>query len=234
MKTTNTNIKTQTTVPLDFLYSDDPVILDRGIRESIRGIALLVLTTGLGLVKIKADKLFIGLGFKNLTAYIEDLAKTTNHDRATVFSWLKIGETYIKYRTELDEIGFNEGDGVTKLVNLEKALMTRGKKEVFDNLKKMSQRDFRVYANSGRAKAKGKPVFWEIRGNILFINGQRAIILNTHLNERTAAMLRKAICMVCRALEKDGVIVAVHLRNLKELRRFTPKALRLRERIQRG
>ena len=217
---------------LAYLGSDDPAEIDYGIQNTIRGMGLSILAIGLGLAKIKADKLFIPLGHRNITAYIENLSKTTKSDRSNIFNWLRIGQTYLKYREELEKIGFTEAEGPTKLAHLERALAASPKDEVFYNLMTMSLREFKAYARSSRAETPGKVPFWEIRGNILYIEGQRAIILNGSLGEKNTGMLRSAIRAACRALERNGVIVAVHLNSLREARRFRPMARRARARIQ--
>ena len=209
-----------------------PVEIDRGIRETIRGLGLSVLAIGLALVRVKAEKIFLELNFRNLTAYIEDLARESKYDRATVFCWLKIGETWLKYREELQDMGYNEGNCPTKLAFLEKALEKRPRDEVFDNLLIMSFRDFRAYARGEKEKGKGKVPFWEIRGNILYIEGQRAIIMNRSLGGRNTRMLIKAMKAACRALEQNGYLVAVHLNSPEEMRRFRVKAKRLRARMR--
>ena len=218
----------------DFLGSSDPAVIDHGIRGTIKGIGASILATGLGLAKIKAEKLFSELGFKNITAYIEDLSKTYKYDRGNIFSWLKIGETYIKYRKELDDIGFTEGDSPTKLPFLEKALAIRPKEEVFDNLMIMTSKEFKVYARNKVSDKNKKVPFWEMHGNILFIEGRRAVIINTELGERNFKMLAAALRAACRALEKKGYLVAVHLRTLKEQRRFMVIARRGRAKMRKG
>ena len=117
-------------------------------------------------------KIFLELNYRNLTTYIEDLAKSTKNDRGNVFNLLKIGETYLKYREELEKIGFTSSDGTSKLPYLERALAKGEKKEVFDNLKNMTLRKFKAYTKSSDAKIVEDAVPWEIRGNILYIKGQ--------------------------------------------------------------
>ena len=219
--------------PLDYADSNDPVELDRGVRSAIRGVGLSILTISLTLARIKSEKLFLDLGWKNMTAYIEGLSKDTKSDRGNVFSWLKIGETYIKHRDELEKIGFSSGDSPTKLPYLERALENAPKEEVYNKLMTMSVRDFKKFAKSGKEKSVEAPPFWEIRGNILYIEGKRAIILNTNLGSSTTNMLLSAIGAACRALERKGYLVAVHLKTWKEVELFEHPARRIRSMIQR-
>ena len=210
----------------------EPEKLDRDIRDTIRGVGLSILSIALGLAKIKREKLFTALGFKNITAYIEDLAKSTKNDRGNIFSWLKIGETYIKYHDDLEKIGYTEGDSPSKLAYLEKALAHAPKEEVYDKLLTMTYRKFKAFAKSGGQLNKEEEPLWEIRGNILYIKGQRAIILKKDLEEQVNNMLLGAIRAACRALEKKGVIAVVHLKNQRDMRLFIPRARKLRARIE--
>ena len=223
-----------TTIDNDLGYagSDDPVELDRGVRNTIRSVSLSILTIGLTLARIKAGKLFLELGCKNITAYIEGLSKDTKSDRGNIFSWLKIGETYIKYRDDLEKIGFSNDDGPTKLPYLEKALEKAPKQEVFDKLMLMSQRQFKAFAKSNKEKSEEAPPLWEIRGNILYMKGQRAAIINRNLGRRKTKLLMGALRAACRAIERRGCLVAVHLRNWDEVEQFEPAAKRIRSRIQ--
>ena len=219
-------------IDLEYSNSDDPLVLDRGVRDTIRGVGLSILTIGLTLARIKSEKLFSALGFKNITAYIEGLSKDTKSDRGNVFSWLKIGETYIKYRDELEKIGFSNGDGPTKLPYLERALEKGPRQEVFDKLMLMSLRQFRAFSRSNKENKGEAQPSWEIRGNILYMKGQRAAIINRNLGRVKTNMLFGVLRAACRALERKGCLVAVHLINWNEVELFEPEAIRIRSMIQ--
>ena len=220
-----------------FLGSEDPVKLDQGIRDTIRGVGHSILCIGIGLVRMKSEKYFIKLKYKNMSAYINGLAKDLKMDTSSIYNRLRIGKTYLKYREELENIGFDAGDGVSKLPYLERALAKRPKEEVFLSLMAMGQREFMDYA---RSQPGEKPVSdknlkfqkWELRGYILYIDGKRAIILNKDLDEKTIRMLLAAMRASCRALEREGVILAVHLNNNEELRRFARIAKRERKKMR--
>ena len=220
-------------ISLDYIDAQDPGELHQGIRDTILGIGQLVLAIGLALVRVKKEALFLEFNCRNLTAYIEELARETKHDRGTIFNWLKIGETWLKYREDLEKIGFSDRDGPTKLAFLERALAHKPKNEVFDNLLIMSHRDFKVYSRKIEDSAKKKVPYWEIRGNILYIEGKRAAIINRNLGERALDMLIRALEAACMALERDGYILAVHLNSHKEMMHFWAAAKRLKKRIQR-
>jgi len=48
---------------LDYIYSDNASDIDKGIRDTIKGVRLSILAMGMGLAKLKAKGLFIDLKF---------------------------------------------------------------------------------------------------------------------------------------------------------------------------
>ncbi|MDR1249401.1 MAG: hypothetical protein LBK63_08885, partial [Treponema sp.] len=96
---------------LDYANSDDALELDQGIRETIKGIRLSILAIGIGLAKIKAQGLFIDLKYHSMAQYIESLCDEFQMVRSGLHNWLYIGEAYLKYRKELDKVGFSDEDG---------------------------------------------------------------------------------------------------------------------------
>ena len=92
----NTPVPLAGSVALDYAGSDVAAEIDRGIRETIKGIRISVLAMGLGLANIKAKGLYRDLGCLTITQYINKLSSDTKMDRCNIFSWLRIGETYLK------------------------------------------------------------------------------------------------------------------------------------------
>jgi len=217
---------------LDYVNSDDPAEIDNGIRDTIKGFRLSVLAMGLGLVKIKSNKLFIKLGYKNMTKYLEGLSEDTKTERSSIYNWLSIGEAYIKYKNELDTIGFSDSDSPTKLPYLKRALAVREKQEVFGSIKKMSLREFINFSKGEIIEPPADMPYVNINGNIVYIEGKRAIILNKDLGRKTSAYFQKVINVACEALEKGGVIVPIYVRNMKEARRLQRAAERMKAKIR--
>ena len=205
---------------LDYINSEDPAEIDAGIRETIRGIHFSILAMGLGLVKIKTRRLYKSLGYSSMGEYIASVSNETKMDRSNIYRWLKIGEAYLKYRTELEESGFSESHGPVKLRFLEQALTTGSKEEVFDNIKNMSLREFIDFAKGGGAELSGDMPLVFKKGNVIYIRGKRAIIVNKNLGGRTTNYFMKVIAAACEALEKGGRIMPVFLRNKREEERF--------------
>ena len=204
----------------DYVNSDDVIEIDMGIRNTIMGVRLSILTMGLGLAKIKAKGLYKDLGFRSMLEYIDSLSIDTKMNRSGIYNWLTIGEAYIKHKTELEQIGFNESDGPTKLPYLERALALRQKEEVFDNVKNMSLRDFIDFAKGERADASAEAPHIIIKGNIVYIRGKRAIIVNKNLGRKTTDYIMEILQVACQALEKGGHIMPIFLRNKRDTKRF--------------
>jgi len=213
-------------IALDYIKSDNAAEIDKGIRETIKGIQVSVLTMGLGLANMKAKSLYKDLGFNNLTQYIQQLSNETKMDRSNIFSWLRIGEAYIRYQSELEQIGFCDSNGPTKLSYLDRALKMNEKQEVFDNIKNMSLREFKTFSKG--QTLSGNPVRkrdrWKInvRGNSIYMDGKLAIILSKKIDPRVSEYFMKVIRVMCEALEKERVMLPVLLRNLREVDRFWP------------
>jgi len=219
---------------LDYLDSSDPVKIDQGIRDTIRDIRASTLVMGIALARVKSEKIYLKLNFKSMYAYIMSLCKEEGIERSKVYRRLCLGEIYLKYRNELETIGFSDRDSLTKLHYLERALVTGEKKETFENLKNMSHRDFMEYAGSAKQEKTGDTELSEIRGNTVYLDGKKAIIINKNLDDWETDFILKAAQVIYRAKKRRGVIVAVHLRNSKEADLFAIEAERIRAEIQGG
>ena len=217
-------------VPLDFIESGDAVEIDRGIRESIRGIRLSILAMGLGLAKIKENSLYKYLGCNSLTQYIQRLSDETKMDRSNIFSWLRIGEAYIRYKSDLEQIGFSDSDGPTKLSYLNRALEKNEKEEVFGNIKNMSLREFKSFSKGQTMNDTFTGNRWvvTIRGNSIHVNNKLAVITSKKIEPRVSSYFKEVLAIACEALEKEGMIVPVFVRNRRDARRFKEAVYRLK------
>ena len=234
---------------------DDPKRLHQSILETVKIIEYSILYIGLGLVKIKMDKLYKELGFKNMSAYVQHLVEVSQRNRSSIYKWLQIGEIYIKYRGKLEEIGFTSKNSPTKLPYLERALKKKPVKEVYDNIMIMTQREFANFAKTGEYARDTLPNnFQEITdittesveetvietseitnddwGYIFSYRDQTAVKVNKKLGKRALGMLLSSINMALNALNRRGFVVAVHLDNYREYRRFGPIAKEAREKMR--
>ena len=228
----------QAAIPLDYADSTDAFEIDRGIRNSIRGIQLSILAMGIALANLKAGKLFIKLGYRNISAYITHLSGEYRMDRSTIHNWLYIGEAYIKYRSELEQIGFHDGDGPAKLYYLDRAIAVNNREEVFQTLKDMTVKEFASYAK-GEKKGGAEDddsTRWIVaeKGNSFYVNGKLAIIISSKMNKKAAAYFKKVIRTTCEALENEGHILPVFLKSRRDVIRFAPEVERLKRQMKLG
>ena len=207
-------------IPLDYAVSDNAVVIDRGIRETINGIRFSILAMGLGLAKIKAKNLFRELKYKNMTSYIRKLCEDTGMDRSSIYRWLSIGEAYLKFRSELEQVGFCDSDGLYKLPFLERALETHQEQEVFDNIKTMSVREFTDFSKTPAENKTTNSPFVTVRNHRVFVDGRLAVKINRRLDKRSYIFFRKLIREGGRAMEEGEVILPVRLHSMDEAQRF--------------
>jgi hypothetical protein len=119
---------------------------------------------GIALAKLRAQGYYKDLGFKSIRAYLLNLSDTSSYDFTSLKRWLRIGEAYVKYKDELEKIGFTASDGSTKLNYLERALAIHKKEEVFRHIKTMTFRDFYDYSNTLSPDSEGKRLSWKSAG----------------------------------------------------------------------
>ena len=210
--------------------------IDRGIRDTINGIRASILAMGMGLARIKAEGLYRELNCRSMMEYIDRLCDDTKMYRGSIYNWLYIGEAYIKYRKDLEQVGFSDSDGPSKLPYIDRALEVNQKQEVFDNIKNMSVRDFVSFAKIKKEAAVGaspgdKPVF-TVRGNNFYLDGNLAVIVSKKLEQKTSAYLKKVINAACKALEEGEVILPVRLRSMREARLFADTVERLKTQMR--
>ena len=219
-------------ISLDYAYSDTADEIDTGIRETIKGIRVSILAMGLGLAKIKAKGLYIDLNCGSMNQYVEKLCDETKMDRSSIFNWLNIGEAYIKYKNDLERIGFNDDDGPTKLPYIDRALETKGKQEVFKNIKDMSVREFKSFSRAGDDDEEDKSKKITVRDNEVYIGKTLAIQISDKLDARTRAYFKKIILIAGEAMHEGEVVLPVRLYDMDELRKFEPVIRKMKKEMR--
>jgi len=207
---------------LNYAYSNVVAEIDQGIRDTIKGIRLSILAMGIGLARIKEKRLYVDLNFRSMNKYIEQLCMENKMERSSIFNWLSIGEAYLKYRSDLEKIGFNDDDGPTKLPYIDRALEKKQKQEVFDNIKTMSVREFKAFSSTKDEDVTEARSRIHVQGNEVYIGGRRAITLSEDLDRKTCAYFTKVILTAGKAIEEGGIMLPVHLRDMDEVRRLKP------------
>jgi hypothetical protein len=216
---------------LDYANSDDAVEIDQGIRETIKGVRLSILAMGIGLAKIKARGLYVDLHHHSMAKYIESLCDEFQMERSGLHNWLYIGEGWLKYRKDLEKVGFSDEDGPTKLPYVGRALAIYQKKDVFRAVKDMSLRQF-ISFSRGEEPPPPQESDIKVRGNRVYIGDHLAVTLDEGLDSRTRSSLEGVIVEAGRALEAGEVLYATRLYDMGELRRFQRAAERLKKELR--
>jgi hypothetical protein len=215
---------------LDYANSDNAEEIDAGIRETIKGVRLSILAMGLGLARFKAKGLFIDLNYHSMNDYLERLCEDMNIERSTAHNWLYIGEAYTKYRKELERVEFSDANGPTKLPYVDRALELYEKREVFNNIIKMSLREFRDYSNG--EKAASLPSKIKVVGNKLFVGKKLAITFAPELDAKTRRYLADINVKAGEALQSGEVLYMTSLYDMEELRRFERGAEKMKKEMR--
>ena len=205
-------------IELDYAYSNKAEEIDKGIKDTIKGIRLSILAMGIGLARIKENGLYTDLNFRSMNGYIEQLCSENKMDRSSMFNWLSIGEAYLRYQNDLKKIGFNDGDGPTKLAYIDRALEANKKQEVFKNIKNMSVREFKVFSKGETEEEINKTKKITARKNEIFIGNKQAVTLSAELDTKTFNYLKKIILVAGEALEEGEVILPIRLYDTEELK----------------
>lgn len=207
-------------IALDYAYSNTAEEIDKGIKDTIKGIRLSILAMGIGLARIKEKGLYIDLNFRSMNKYIEQLSVENKMERSSIFKWLHIGEAYLKYRNDLDKIGFSDSDGPTKLPYIDRALETNRKNEVFKHIKEMSVREFRNFSKGEADDGEEKSARITVKDDEVYIGKTPAIQISDKLDARTRAYFKKIILIAGKAMQEGEVILPVRLYDMDELRSY--------------
>jgi len=234
MPMNTTSIMSEEAISLDYAGSGKAAEVDRGIRDTIKGMRLSILALGLALTRIKTEHLYQELGCSTMTQYIQRLCEETKMDRSSIYNWLSIGEAYQKYQHELHQIDFNDSDGPTKLPYLERALESNQKQKVFNNIKTMSVREFAAFSKKSSKHDTATAPFVSVRNHKVFVNGRLAVKINRRLDKKTYAYFRKVIRIAGNAMEHGEVLFPVKLRDMGEAERFERTYRQLVNKMRKG
>ena len=205
--------------PLDFAYSTDPVEIDTGIREAIRGFKLSIMAMGIALYRVDVSGLFIDLGFKKFGEYVDHLADDTGMARTSLYNWEYIGQAYITHRSDLDRIGFSDDDGPTKLPFLDRALEHFSKREVFRNIKDMSKREFEEWSRGAPLKKKKYKTI-KIKGSQIFVGNSSLVSFAEGVSPADRRYYEALLLEGAKAIEKNEYAKVYRFYDETEARRF--------------
>jgi hypothetical protein len=153
-------------------------------------------------------------------------------ERSSLHNWLYIGETYVKYRKDLEKIGFSDEDGPTKLPYVDRALELYQKKEVFRAVKDMSLRQFISFSKGEALAAAPEASTIQVKGSQVYIGDRLAVTLDEGLDPKTRAYLEGVIVEAGEAMEAGEVLYTTRLYDIEEMRRFERAAEKLKKELR--
>jgi hypothetical protein len=165
-----------------------------------------ILATGIALYRIQVAGLFIDLNFRRFGLYVDKLAEDMGMTRANIYNWVYIGEAYIKHRTELERVGFDDSDGPTKLPYLGLALENHQKREVFRNIKDMSKREFEEWARGLQEQKIKKYKNVRVQGNQVFIGNKPLAVFNDGMAPEDRRYYEQLLLEAAEAKSENEVI----------------------------
>ena len=192
--------------------------LDRQIRDGmpVRGTALL--STCIGLAIINEHRLYKVLGFKNMAQYTIALSGEKAIKRSRIYGWLRIGQIYLKYQDELEEINFNNSHRPSKLHHLERALLSRERDDVFDKLISLSYDNFVSYSGGKRRSNTRK----------------RFVYDDLFLDKEAKNYLKKINRLALDAIKEGERVFFLRVKDRDEFERFNRAFNRLIRKLRKG
>jgi hypothetical protein len=167
-----------------------------------------------------------------MAKYIESLCDEFQMERSGLHNWLYIGEAFLKYRKDLERVGFTDQDGPTKLPYVDRALALYQTKDVFRAVKDMSLRQFVSFSRGEEAPAAAEESVIRVKGNHVYIGDRLAVTLSEDLDPKTKAYLTGINVKAGQALETGEILYTTLLYDLGELRRFEQGAERLKKELR--
>jgi hypothetical protein len=205
---------------LDFAYSENATELDTGIRETARGYNLSIMAMGIALYRVDVGGHFIDLGFKKFGEYIDKLAEDTGLNRSTLYHWEYVGAAYIKYRSDLERIGFSEEHGPTKLPLLARALENHTKQAVFKNLINMTFRQFDGWARGTVPAIEKNYTDVKLNGDQVLVGGEPLAVFSSALKPEDRKYFQSWMVAAAEAKENNEYLRGYRFYDEKEANLF--------------
>jgi hypothetical protein len=133
-------------VELDYMQSNDLDTIEKGIRKTVKEMDFANLVVAMAFAKIDREGLYTQAGCKSYLEYLDKAEDRLNMSRQTMSDYKRIGEIYIEYKSQLQQVGFREEGNLHKLRYLPRALERHPAREVFSRLVRDSLRKFAAYA----------------------------------------------------------------------------------------
>ena len=173
-------------IGLDYLHSDSIEEIEAGIRETVKGVEIAILTAGLALAKIFKNGLYINAGFQFFKDYLEHAESRLRMPKQTASNYIQIAEAWIKYHELLKKHRFRLNGNITKLRILPIAIERHGE-DVLKEINDLSYREFRRrFAGSESERFEPMTVSnFRVSGGKIAVNGVQVAELSPEIDPST-------------------------------------------------
>jgi hypothetical protein len=135
-------------------FKDMPIEeVEEGIRSAVKMVSASILSIGIALCYIERAG-FMAAGFREWSEYLEAAEDRISLPKQTVSDYRRIGDTYLRYRSWLQEIGYTESCGLHKLRYLDRLFESHRKPTIKKSLLDMSFRQMRALLADSHGKLK--------------------------------------------------------------------------------
>ena len=221
----------------DNVAQDKAQGIDKKIRSLLETKSQNNLPISLYLAEMYRDSMYEKLGFKSMKDYMLLLAEDMGIKSARVFGWFNIGKIYLSYQDDLNEAGFAEEHGLSKLRLLKKALEKHEKEDVYRKLLSLSYGDFLNYIKDINKTPLGSPIKDEKNpepmGAVFSLNGKTAITINGEIDQEVFSYLVRICRLAIRAIRRGEKIYYVRVKNREEFDRFESAFKKLIKQLRR-
>ena len=180
---------------LDFISSEDLEEIEDGIRETLRGVDTANLAIAITIAKIDQLALYAQSGCKSYLEYLDTAEDRLNMSRQTISDYKRIGETYLQYKSKLQEAGFQEEGNLHKLRYLRLALSNHRASDVFKRIVSLSFRKFLDYARGPSERSDIPDLEIKITSQKIMIDGINILNfdpeLDIHVKEELGGYLKQ-------------------------------------------
>ena len=206
-------------IHLDYLRSDTIEEIEAGIRETVKGVEVAILTAGLALAKITKNGLYIEAGFKSLSDYLEHAESRLRMPKQTASDYIKIADAWIEYYDILKKHQFRLEGNITKLRILPLVIERYGE-DALKEINDMSYREFRRrFTVSETVFSKPMSVSeFRVSGGRIQVNGVQVAELSPDIDSGTRKELSRYFKKVFDIKSRGNTPLVVDVYDEKEAR----------------
>jgi hypothetical protein len=217
-------------ISLDYLHSEVIEDIEAGIRETVKGVEVAIITAGLALAKIAKTGLYIDAGFRSLSDYLEHSDSRLRMPKQTASDYIKIAETWVRYYDLLKKHRFQLEGNITKLRILPMVIDRYGE-DALAEINDLSYREFRQRYSVSDAETTD-PVDvsdFRVAGGRIQVNGVQVAELSPELDSGTRKELSGIFRKVFDIKSRGNMPLVVDVYDEKEARAIDRMIKRYRQ-----